>query len=80
MKIKISTVDGKHSYSYRNDLDEYEGYEGEELRPLNSFDISNINQYNGNHFIFGWWECFTQSDEIPYWMRENELVLEFTNE
>lgn len=38
-------------------------------------------QYNGNHFIYGWLECFCQSDDVPEWMRESkEMEVEVKNE
>jgi hypothetical protein len=30
---------------------------------------------NGKHFIFGWLECFAQSDKMTDWMRESKCLL-----
>lgn len=47
--------------------------------------IKDLDKYNtqdeNSHFIYGWWECFMQSDNIPMWMYEAEILeLEVTNE
>ena len=76
------TVYGKGKlYSEEIDYDEYEldRFSADQLRSLDKFDSTDIDQYNGNHFIFGWWECFGQSDNVPMWMVESKqpLQLEF---
>lgn len=48
-------------------------------RPLEPFKStrSGLEQYNGNHYIYGWMECFSQSDEVPFWIQEStELTIE----
>jgi hypothetical protein len=78
MKIQVTSLCGKRSYTERIDPEDHEGYSGDELRALEQFNAGDIDQYNGNHYIFGWWECFTQSDDVPSWMHDSELTLEFT--
>lgn len=45
---------------------------------INNLPVSEIKQFNGVHFIFGWFECFIQSDNVPQWIWEtdkNELFI-----
>lgn len=39
----------------------------DDLMFYNSLDKYNKKDKN-NHFIYGWWECFSQSDNVPLWM------------
>lgn len=38
-----------------------------------------MEKLNGNHYIYGWWENFEQSDDFPNWAYgvESELFIEF---
>ena len=38
-----------------------------------------IAQYNGNHFIFGWYESFLQSENWPNWATQNLLTIKVKN-
>lgn len=48
----------------------------EYTRPVcfNAKEIDQFNQPGGYHFIFGWWECFCQSDDVPGWMHEADSL------
>lgn len=54
------------------------------VRPIksNASDLEKYNKRDGNgHFIFGWFECLAQSDDVPQWMYDaDELEIEVTNE
>ena len=47
-------------------------------------EIEKFNTRNENaHFIFGWFESFSQSHNVPQWMYDvngNELIIEVVNE
>ena len=50
-------------------------------RSLPKFELKNIEQYNSNHFVYGWIESFQQSDSVPTWIRNAEnLWVEVLNE
>ena len=68
-------TNGVNSY-----LTTFENY----VRPIKC-DVTDLHKYNksdiNNHFIFGWFESFTQSDNVPQWMLEAEnLVIEVVHE
>ena len=48
-------------------------------RPLKKFKMIDSEKYNTKndnaHFIFGFLECFGQSDDVPEWMMENSNEL-----
>jgi len=53
-------------------------------RPINS-KASDLEKYNTNdenaHFIYGWFEGFVQSDNVPMWVYEaEEMDIEVINE
>ena len=42
---------------------------------------ADFEELNGNHFVYGWFECFTQSENVPAWLWKGpkgwvELVVE----
>lgn len=53
------------------------------VRPIKC-KASEVDKYNSgddSHFIFGWFECFAQSDNVPQWVYDaEELELEVVNE
>lgn len=54
-------------------------------RELDPFDISKVEKYNTRdsdcHFIFGWLESFSQSDNVLDWMRsEGEILISVKHE
>lgn len=80
MEVLVSTP--RQGYIERIDLEEYDLLDEPMsfTKPLRPFKASSIDQFNGNHFIFGWFECFSQSDDVPMWLREatsDELTIEF---
>lgn len=52
---------------------------GRWTRELEPFDIAKVAKYNTRdsdcHFIFGWLESFSQSDNVPDWMRSAGEIL-----
>jgi len=54
------------------------------VRPIKSkaTDLEKYNTRDDNaHFVFGWFESFSQSDNVPQWMYDaEELEIEVTNE
>lgn len=56
------------------DNDEFDNY----IRPL-SINTCNIDSLNGNHYLFGWFESYCQSDRMPYswWELDENSLLEF---
>lgn len=68
--VKVS--DRRRTYSEVIDDDEGEFELGDPIPP---FRASEISSFNGKHFIFGWWECFLQSDDVPMWIREADDLL-----
>jgi hypothetical protein len=45
------------------------------VRPMKSKCVSEkIDSFNGNHFIYGWLECFIQSDDFQSWMLDSEKI------
>lgn len=71
MKTIIKISDGKRTYS--EDVTD-ESREISEISKM-PFTTENIEKYK-DHYIFGWCECFLQSDDVPSWMYENELTIE----
>lgn len=96
MEVTVEITDGRRTYSEKLDMKEekekwnewvtnganphlekmkFEHY----YRPIKcTFDT--IEKYNGDHFIFGWHECFIQSDDISGWMYDaKKLKITVTN-
>ena len=42
---------------------------------LRSLDVSKIENFNGSHFIYGWWENFAQSDIGRSLMEDDSKVV-----
>ena len=59
-------------YFDEEEEEETEGY----FSPLKKFHSKEISKYNGRHFIFGWWECFVQSDDFPLWLHDGDVFIE----
>lgn len=93
MRIIVKLTDGKRWYS--EDVTEEEKSRWESVSTnnpdLTSFEdwtrhmkeenFINLDNYNGNHFVFGWLEAFAQSDNIPHWIMEaKSLTIEVINE
>lgn len=82
-KIIAKISDGRRTYSEKIDLEEQKEIEmeergyfnEEEYIPLVAFHMSDISRLNGVHFIFGWLECFMQSDDVPMWVRESDELM-----
>lgn len=84
--VKLSC--GRKSYS--EEIVPVEFWEGDcdlmfvddEFRDIDPMPLSKINDLNGNHFLFGWFECFIQGGEAPAWMyeRDGELTISFKGE
>lgn len=45
-------------------------------RPIGPVPISDLDQFNGNHFIYGWLEALAQSDDFPIWTTRREIPIE----
>lgn len=80
-KVIAKISDGRKTYSEAIDIEEekelwlkegWGDFNEEEYIPLKAFPMSEISMLNGVHFIFGWWECFMQSDDVPMWIRETD--------
>jgi len=84
MKFTVTIRDNYRSYSETYD----EGYlkkEYEEDIHSDNFrnvktNINDIDNFNGTHFIFGWLEGLSQSDDCPPFLREpdGEVFIETT--
>lgn len=79
-KVIAKISNGRKTYSEKIDLEEQKEIEGENFNeekyiPLKAFPMSEISMLNGVHFIFGWWECFMQSDDVPMWVVEAEELM-----
>jgi hypothetical protein len=70
---KVSISNGKQTYSEIMNDEEIEQYSVEECRKLDAFPMSDVYKYNGNHFVYGWWESFMQSDDVPMWIYAAEI-------
>ena len=70
MKVRVMFASERAEYSEMHPEKElYEAeFEPEYYRPLEEFDLEEIEQYNGNHFIFGAWESLAQSDTWIPWV------------
>ena len=44
------------------------------VRPISKVQLKNntFKEYNGNHFIYGWFELLIQSDYCPPWIYANK--------
>ncbi len=93
MKILVKLSCGKRSYvenvsdeiaeAWKN-IDDKEliekGYRNWVRKLKIDFIPSELDKYNGNHFVFGWIENFSQSENIPVWMQDDEQTLEVIHE
>lgn len=58
----------------KNEWDDFfDDKDPEFIRPLQKFSLDKIDQYNDNHFIFGWWESYLQSGYVPEWVLGSAL-------
>lgn len=58
-------------YNEKESKDFLELYEENELRPI-EIKLSDLESVNGNHIIYGLWECFVQSDNCPMFIWETK--------
>lgn len=78
MKVTVSLSAGKKKYT--EDVTEDVSQYANPLfyRELKNIKSSELEQFNGadlSHFIFGWFEAFAQSNDIPQWLYESETIL-----
>lgn len=79
LTITVSSEDGRFKHTEVIDLDElfeelkvdFPNPDINEYRSLQKFHVNEIDMYNGNHYIFGYWESLCQSDWMPHWIREH---------
>jgi tRNA(Ile)-lysidine synthase TilS/MesJ len=76
--IEIIVSCNNKKYTEEVDAQDYFDEEEEEVEgyfsPLKKFHLKEISKYNGRHFIFGWWECFVQSDDFPLWLHDDVFI------
>ncbi len=72
MEITIWTKTRKYSQLIPHD--QIKGLPAKQTRPLAAFHHSKMDQYNGKHFVFGWFEGLGQSEDNPLWADETMMI------
>lgn len=81
--VTVTLFSGNKRYSEDlslNELLEDNELMEDECRSLPKFSVDDIGNYNGNHFVFGWFESFCQSDFVAFISNSvaSELEIEVT--